>query len=267
MSQENQTGFFRQYFIACFQPGKYNLLLEKKTGSHVLYLGLLLLFLLVVDTLIPFGAWTASVGGFRNLFMNRIPEFTLDNGTLTMESPLSFEIGSSIRVEINSGVEKYTQEDFDEEYLQEILVSKTNVLIRRGETGSELSLSELSLSALSGLYLDNQVLTAAIPAIMVMLLFYFIMIFISKAVQYLIVSLVYGLICRVGVRSPEGETLSIKDSFLIAVYAKTLFAIIGSVNASLGYIISSFWVSMISIVFVMSYMFKAEVSVLKPEVS
>ena len=65
-----------------------------------------------------------------------------------------------------------------------------------------------------------------------------------------------------GVRSPEGETLSIKDSFLIAVYAKTLFAIIGSVNASLGYIISSFWVSMISIVFVMSYMFKAEVSVL-----
>ena len=177
MSQENQTGFFRQYFIACFQPGKYKLLLEKKTGSHVLYLGLLLLFLLVVDTLIPFGAWTASVGGFRNLFMNRIPEFTLDNGTLTMESPLSFEIGSSIRVEINSGVEKYTQEDFDEEYLQEILVSKTNVLIRRGETGSELSLYELSLSALSGLYLDNQVLTAAIPAIMVMLLFYFIMIF------------------------------------------------------------------------------------------
>ena len=159
-------------------------------------------------------------------------------------------------------MEKYTQEDFDEEYLQEILVSKTNVLIRTGETGSELS-----LSALSGLYLDNQVLTAAIPAIMVMLLFYFIMIFISKAVQYLIVSLVYGLICRVGVRSPEGETLSIKDSFLIAVYAKTLFAIIGSVNASLGYIISSFWVSMISIVFVMSYMFKAEVSVLKPEVS
>ena len=262
MSQENQTVFFRQYFIACFQPGKYKLLLEKKTGSHVLYLGLLLLFLLVVDTLIPFGAWTASVGGFRNLFMNRIPEFTLDNGTLTMESPLSFEIGSSIRVEINSGVEKFTQEDFDEEYLQEILVSKTNVLIRTGETGSELS-----LSALSGLYLDNQVLTAAIPAIMVMLLFYFIMIFISKAVQYLIVSLVYGLICRVGVRSPEGETLSIKDSFLIAVYAKTLFAIIGSVNASLGYIISSFWVSMISIVFVMSYMFKAEVSVLKPEVS
>ncbi len=117
------------------------------------------------------------------------------------------------------------------------------MLIRTGETGSELSLSELSLSAPSGLYLDNQVLTAAIPAIMVMLLFYFIMIFISKAVQYLIVSLVYGLICRVGVRSPGGRD-AIHQGFVpsIAVYAKTLFAIIGSVNASLGYIISSFWV-------------------------
>ena len=45
MNQENQVGFFRRYFIACFQPGKYKLLLEKKTGSHVIYMILLVAFL------------------------------------------------------------------------------------------------------------------------------------------------------------------------------------------------------------------------------
>ena len=262
MNQENQVGFFRRYFIACFQPGKYKLLLEKKTGSHVIYMILLVAFLLIVDTLIPFGAWMTSVGGFRNLFLNRLPAFTLEDGTFEIESPISFEIGQAIRVERNPDVEKYTKKDFEEEYQEEILVSRTNVLIRAGERGSDLQ-----LSSLGNMYLDNQVLTAAIPALMVMLVFYFLIMFASKAVQYAVVALVYGLICRVGVRSPEGKTISIGDSFWIAVYAKTLFAIIASVNSSLGYPVSSFWVSVISIVIVMSYMFKAEVSVLKPETS
>ena len=87
MNQENQVGFFRRYFIACFQPGKYKLLLEKKTGSHVIYMILLVAFLLIVDTLIPFGAWMTSVGGFRNLFLNRLPAFTLEDGTLRLSRP------------------------------------------------------------------------------------------------------------------------------------------------------------------------------------
>ena len=262
MSQENQTGFFRRYFIACFQPGKYKLLLEKKTGSHVVYFLLLLAFLLVVDTLIPFGAWTASVGGFRNLFLNRLPAFTLQDGTFESESPVSLEISGVLRVELNAEVEKYTEEDFNEEYQEEILVSRTNLLIRAGGQASELP-----LSALGDFYLDNQMLTAAIPALMIMLFFYFVITFLSKAVHYVVTSLIYGLICRVGVRSPEGRTLTIKESLLIAMYAQTLFSVIGSVNASLGYPVSSFWVSVISIMIIMSYIFKAEVSVLKPEAS
>lgn len=260
MNQENHTGFFQQYFIACFQPGKYKQLLDKKTGSRVGYVILLMILLLVIDTIIPFGAWTASVGGFRNLFLNRIPAFVLEDGTFQMESPISFDIGGAIRVEMNSDVEKYTEDDFDEKYPEEILISRTNILIRAGNQGSEIH-----LSSVGDFYLDNQGLTAAIPAVCLLLLFYFIVTFLSKAVQYLMAGLIYGLICRVGVRSPEGRTLTIKESFWIAVYAQTLFAIISSVNASLGYIVDSFWVSVISIMIIMSYIFKAEVSVLKPE--
>ena len=54
-----------------------------------------------------------------------------------------------------------------------------------------------------------------------------------------------------------------KEAFLIAMYAKTLFALIESVNASLGYVIGSFWMTAVSIMVVMGYIYKAEASILK----
>ena len=197
----------------------------------------------------------------RNLFLNRLPAFTLDDGTFEIESPISFDWTGHSGGD-DSDVEKYTKKDFEEEYQEEILVSRTNVLIRAGERGSDLQ-----LSSLGNMYLDNQVLTAAIPALMVMLVFYFLIMFASKAVQYAVVALVYGLICRVGVRSPEGKDHFHRRFFLDRGVCQDTLCHLASVNSVSGYPVRSFWVSVISIVIVMSYMFKAEVSVLKPETS
>lgn len=258
MNQENEAGFFRQYFIACFQPGKYKTLLEKRTGGHVLYMILLLLFLLVVDTVIPFGAWMTSMGGFRGLFLDRIPAFTVEDGTFTAEAPVSFHIGSVLRVEMDSDVERFTQKDVDEEYQQEILLGRTNILIRNMDT-----VTEVPLSSMGDMTLNNESLVAAIPFLMVMIVLYMMMTLVSKAVQYLVVALILGMICRFGVVSPQGDRVSLKEAFLIAMYAKTLFAIIESVNASLGYVIGSFWVTAVSIMVIMGYIYKVEVSILK----
>ena len=260
MNQENETGFFRQYFTACFQPGKYKTLLEKKTGGHVLYMILLLIFLLVIDTIIPFGAWMTSMGGFRGLFLERIPAFTVENGIFTSESPVSFNIGPVLRVEMDSGVEKFTEADVDKDYQEEILVSRTNVLIRSMDT-----MTEIPLSGIADMKLSNQTLVAAIPFLVVMIVIYMLMTLASKAVQYLLMALILGVVCRFGVISPEGKRVSIKEAFLIAMYARTLFAVIESVNSCLGYVIPAFWVTAISVMVVMGYIFRAEVSILKPE--
>ena len=258
MNQENETGFFRQYFIACFQPGKYKTLLEKKTGSHVLYIALLLLFLLVVDTIIPFGAWMTSMGGFRGLFLDRIPAFTVEDGTFTSEAPVSFQIGTALRVELDSETERFTQKDVDDTYQQEILLSRTNILIRSMDT-----VTEIPLSSMADMTLTNESLVSAVPFLVVMVIFYMIITLASKAVQYLVVALILGLICRFGAVSPQGDRVSVKEVFLIAMYAKTLFALIESVNASLGYVIGSFWMTAVSIMVVMGYIYKAEASILK----
>lgn len=262
MDQDKQTGFFRQYYIACFQPRNYKTLLEKKTGHHVMYVFLLMVFLFLIDTIIPFGAWTASVGGFKNLFLNRLPEFTMENGTLHTEEPIDFTIGGIIRVQVDSSVEKFKESDFKVDYQEEILMSKTNLLMRVGK-----NVSEVSLNQLGGITVNNQTLVNAMPAIGAAMFMYFLFSLLSKTIQYLLMALAFGLICRAGVQSPEGKFVTIKQSFLIAIYAKTLFAIINSVNICLGYVLSSFWITMISVMTVTSYIYRAEISMLKPKAS
>lgn len=258
MMQENRSGLFHQYFIACFQPSNYKVLLNKKNRSHVLYVVLLMFFLVVIDTVIPISAWTVSVGGLKTLFLERVPSFTLENGKFQMEQPLSFTLGQAIRVEMDSGVKVYRQSAFQEEYQEEILVGSTNVLVRAGSR-----MTEISLDSLKGIRMDNHSLVSMIPSIKAMFFMYCAFSLFFKAVQYVVIALIFGMICRVGVRSPDGRFVSSGEAFLIAFYAKTLFAIISSINACLGYMISSFWMTMISVMIIMSYIYRAEVSVLK----
>ncbi|MCD8018175.1 MAG: DUF1189 domain-containing protein [Clostridiales bacterium] len=262
MEQDNRVGFFERYFIACFQPGKYKTLINDKMGKHVCYTIVLLLFMLLVDTVIPVGAWVASVGGLKNLFLNRLPEFTLDDGEFEMSMPLSFTIGGTIRIEIDSDVEEYTDSDYNTDYTEEILISRSNVLIRVSE-----NVTEIKFSTLSDIFLDNEGLAGAIPLIIASLIFYFIISLVTKGAQYLILAVGFGLLCRSSFRTENGQVVSVKEAILIALYAKTLFGILSSVNICLGYLISSFWVTIISVMVIMGYIYRAEISILKPKAS
>ena len=260
MNQENQIGFFGQLKIACFQPRKYKSLLEKKTGNHVRFFIVLFLFLVFVETVIPFAAWNASVGGFRNLFLNRVPEFKLADGEMTIASPISFDIGGILHVTVNSDKEAFSAKDFQEEYQEEFLISKTNIMIKIGQ-----NMSNVELSSLKDMTMTNQDLVEMFPFIKGMLIMYFVISLLAKVIQYLLAALIFGLFCRTGVRSPDGKFLSIRDAFVIGLYAKTFFAILTSLNICLGYLISSFWMMMLSVFGTIDYIYRAELWILQPE--
>ena len=80
MQQESKIGFLWQYVIACIHPSQYKELIKKKKGAFVGYVAVLVMFLVLIENVIPFAAWTASVGGLENLVLNRIPKFTLEKG-------------------------------------------------------------------------------------------------------------------------------------------------------------------------------------------
>ena len=70
------------------------------------------------------------MGGFENLFLERIPGFTLEKGEFHSESPIDFTIGGVVRVKADSSVEQFKESDFQSDYVQELLVGKKNILIK-----------------------------------------------------------------------------------------------------------------------------------------
>ena len=107
------------------------------------------------------------------------------------------------------------------------MVGKKNILIKM-PSGKQV----ISLSQFKNWRLNNQGLVEMLPALYMFLAFYLVVLLITKAVQYLLVALAFALICRGSVRRSDGKMVSMAESFYIAVYARTLAAIIGSVNAA-----------------------------------
>lgn len=262
MQQESKIGFLWQYVIACVHPSQYKELIRKKKGAFIGYISVLIMFLVFIENVIPFAAWTASVGGFENLFLERIPGFTLEKGEFHSESPIDFTIGGVVRVKADSSVEQFKESDFQSDYVQELLVGKKNILIKM-PSGKQV----ISLSQFKNWRLNNQGLVEMLPALYMFLAFYLVVLLITKAVQYLLVALAFALICRGSVRRSNGKMVSMAESFYIAVYARTLAAIIGSVNAALGYRIDSMILMIVTVFITMGFIMRGEISVLDTQTS
>ncbi len=260
MTEEKKVGFLRQYFVACFQPRNYRALLERKMRWHVLYFIVLLLFMLLVDSVIPIGAWVANVGGFRNFFTNRVPAFTLENGELDLESPMSFNINGSIHIRADSTVEAFTEDEYDSDYDNEVLFGKTNLVFRSGDWSTEYL-----YSSLGDVTLDNEGLAEFIPFINLVIVFYLLLTFVYKVVRYLFLAIVFGLLCRFAVRSEDRRMVPPGQAILIGVYAKTLFGLVNSLNICLNYFISDFVLTLVSFFFAMYYIVRVESYLLHPE--
>ena len=225
MQQESKIGFLWQYVIACIHPSQYKELIKKKKGAFVGYVAVLVMFLVLIENVIPFAAWTASVGGLENLVLNRIPKFTLEKGYAAS----SFGNGEIIKM----------------------------------PSGKQV----ISLSQFKNWKLNNKGLAEMLPAFYMFLVFYLVVLLITKAVQYLLVALAFALICRGSVRTTEGKIVSMAESFYIAVYARTLAAVIGSANIALGYMIDSFVLMIVTVFITMGFIMRGEISVLDPQPS
>ena len=56
MQQESKIGFLWQYVIACIHPSQYKELIKKKKGAFVGYVAVLVMFLVLIENVIPFAA-------------------------------------------------------------------------------------------------------------------------------------------------------------------------------------------------------------------
>ena len=74
---------------------------------------------------------------------------------------------------------------------------------------------QIVLSQFKNWKLNNKGLAEMLPAFYMFLVFYLVVLLITKAVQYLLVALAFALICRGSVRTTEGKIVSMAESFYI----------------------------------------------------
>ena len=256
MNQEDRDGFFYQYFIACFRPSSYDRLLGSGRGLAP-YLLFLFMVLVLIKQAIPMLAWDVSVGGLNSFFTERVPAFRVEKGVLTCEKPMEFQIGQTFHFQLDADRQELTQSDLSGDYVQEILVGRTSVLVKNGMTVRSIRLAEIGDSVF-----DNQSLVHAIPLIRIFMLLYLVLAYLETAIEYLVVSLFYLLIGRTIIRGPDGKSVTWKQGFRIAVYARTLMSLVSGVNMVVGYLIGATVMDILTAGVSLYYMTKAERAVL-----
>lgn len=256
--REEQTGFFDQFYIACFRPSSYNeTLLKKSRGAVAVYIIVLIAFLTLIDTVIPFAAWDASVGGLRNLFLKGLPQFQLKDGEFQARSSLDFTLGNSIHVVVNSQKERFTADDVDKDYIQEFLIGRDNIIVN-----ADYTVQEIRLDSMKNVTLDNQSLVDSLPMIRAVIGLSIFLTAVIKLVEYVFVAAFFALLCKSSVRDREGKTVSLGTAMTISLYAKTLFAIISSVDTALGNPLPPTLLIVVSVFVTMMYISRAEMKVL-----
>lgn len=224
MKAEKKTGLLERYFIACFRPSRYPELLKRGVFSHILFTVLTVLFLVVIESVIPFAAWNLSVGGYENLVLNRLPAFSVKNGEMQIDAPIEFDINGVLHIEANSDRKTFGKNDLDENYQEEILISNTNVIFKMGTNATEISLIDRK-----GGEINNKTLASAAPIFHVMVGFYFVVAFFVQMAEYLICAVFFAMLCQAAIRTKDGKYVPFKQTVLIALYARTLFGVITSI--------------------------------------
>ncbi|MBQ9155297.1 MAG: DUF1189 family protein [Eubacterium sp.] len=258
MQQEIKTGGLERFFIACFRPGRYEELLKARTARHVIYVCLIVLLQVLIETVIPFSAWDLSVGGLNHLITDRLPAFTIENGSMEIEQPIEVELMGVIRFKADSGVDSYSRDDLSADYQEEILCSKGNLLLKMNGRVMDIPVTELSSGRI-----DNKSLAEALPVLRIFLGIYLISTFFVKIGVYMLAAIFFAILCRAAIRTPDGKFVTLKGTLVIAIYAKTLFTLLGSVNICLGAPIAQTLVLIAGTFGTMLFIDRAEAAVLK----
>lgn len=257
MEEKIRYGFFDQLPIAFFQPEKYKNFLPAKKKYIAGFICFIVMLIFMMDYIIPFAAWDISVGGLENLVTQGIPQFTLKDGVFESESPMDLEISGAIHIKADSAVDRYEQKDFKENFLEEFLISKNNIMMKHSGMVYELRFDEMK-----DFSMNNQTLVEMIPIAKMTAVFTLVLMFAMQLAIYLVTCVFFAFLCKVGIRSPEGRVVQFREAFVFAVYGRSLFALLTSLNTCLGFYINSTLVLVLGAYFTIRWIMRAERSLL-----
>lgn len=237
MANPKSMKISEQFMTAMFSPKEYrSSLLKLPTKKMVVYFLCLILLLTIIQAVIPTVGAIAGMGGFRNIIMERIPDFELKDGSFFLDDRFELEdeeAGIYILIDTNEDV--FTKEDVDAgtEYIETVLVSQTNVIVSNTVAGMGTMSQEYKFSDYGNLHLNNEILADLQPLYYVMMCFAFIVAFVFMGMKYMFSALFYAVFMLFMTKMLMLD-IGFGETYKVAMYAKTIGSIVEAVTYCIG---------------------------------
>ncbi len=119
-----------RFITAMLAPRDYGKLLKLSSGSVVGFFALVIFLVSFIQYAIPTLGAVAGLGGVRNIIENQIPQFSLENGTFTLDEKIEQQDNSmGVYIIVDTDKKKFTKDDIPANVVEAIMVSKSNMIL------------------------------------------------------------------------------------------------------------------------------------------
>lgn len=241
-----------QIAVAVSAPGSYNKLTNLSTGRTVVYFVLLLILLAFMKMGISTIVYISDVGGFENLFLNTLPEFSVEGGKLVMDDKIELNIGADVLVYVDTDISEISVEDLPETDKVCVAFGQNNILMAiNSNVLSQEYLNEPVKDMLPD-GLNNQVMSDMVPVIYFCIVLVFIFTMAGQAVSLCFIALIIFIAARV-VSAKLETNLSSGKVYLICMYSMSLPMILMRANEAAGYLLPSSIVYLVGVCIALAF--------------
>ncbi|MGN0495170.1 MAG: DUF1189 family protein [Lachnospiraceae bacterium] len=223
-----------RFLIAMFSPKEYGKILKEKTNKVVWFTILLIFLCTMIRYVIPTVALIAGMGGMKDIIINEVPEFSLENGEFTLEKRIEKDDElSGVYVLIDTDVKKFTNDDVPKGVVEAVLISKTNMLVYNEYTGFTGETQEALFSEWKDITITNKTIIDNVGFVYFGIVTMLIVMYFFELSKYLMMGLFYSLFMLVYVKMFMLPT-SFGQVFKTSVYAQAIGTLVYAITCCIG---------------------------------
>ncbi len=253
-----KAGIMDIFMVSLIRAKELALVSVKSSSRFIGYVIFMSFLVSLMIFAVPTASKITSFGGFKNLFMNKVPSFEYTDGTLTADKAFEMKL-SNVNIIMDTRVNEFVFGDFEREGIYIAIGAKNIKMVTITDIKDDSSYQEVysypnSLVLMDGM--NNMTLVKMRPFFYIMIFFIFMFSTALAAGKYLLAALFYAFIFK-SLTSVSKLPMTFLDSFHMCFYAQTLGIILVNMNIALGNLVSPFIASAIGIVITVVIIHKA----------
>ena len=253
-----KAGIMDIFMVSLIRAKELALVSVKSSSRFIGYVIFMSFLVSLMIFAVPTASKITSFGGFKNLFMNKVPAFEYTDGTLKADKAFEMKL-SNVNIIMDTKVNEFVFGNFEREGIYIAIGAKNIKMVTITDIKDDSSYQEVysypnSLVLMDGM--NNTTLVKMRPFFYIMIFFIFMFSTALAAGKYLLAALFYAFIFK-SLTSVSKLPMTFLDSFHMCFYAQTLGIILVNMNMALGNLVSPLIASAIGIVITVVIIHKA----------